>query len=414
MISTPDLRPSLMSILGGLMESDLLDQVVTTFGIHPDTLTRMRRWPVLGARLSRVLGKRVYPVEIAPRLSLYRSREICRLLSARTPFRRLTHRIWHWAELGFDAHVARVHAGQSAWLYGMEHSSLDSFRAQKAQGGHTVLRMVNAHGNVLARILAEESERFPHWTNEYYRRLMTDQQQTLERKHREYDCADHIIANSAYVRKTLIEHGIASDRIEAIPTGCPPVANEVPDQRSASDPCRFLFVGSVSLRKGVPYLLEAWKRLSAQSNAVLTMIGSNEMNLSAADCRRYRIDYRGVVDSGTVRQLFRSSDVFILPTLAEGLAHSALEALSQGLPIIATEESGLGDFLTPGCNGWRVPARDAEALATACDEALNQTKQLRAMGEESRVRASKWTVDDSNQAHLNHLISMMNRTHHHG
>ncbi len=413
-MSTPDLRLSLMSILSGLQQVGVLDHVVTTIGISASLLKRRKQWPVFGPPLNKLMSKRVYPDFLHDRMSFYSSREMCRIVSARTGMKRLTHRVWHWAELGFDRHVARQFAGRSAWLYGMEHSSMASFQRQRAMGGNNVMRMVNADGRYLARILKEEAHRFPHWVNNYYRQLLNDQQDTLDRKQQEYELTDLFIANASFVKETLVENGLAADKIYSIPTGCPATSVMIKDPDTRGRPLRFVFVGSLSLRKGVPYLLEAWKSAAAGTDAVLTLAGSNEMGLTSSELARYDVDYRGVLDSTSLVNLLDESDVFVLPTLAEGLAHSALEALSRGLPIISTRESGLGSFLKQGHNGWLIPARDVSALTRAFEEAMNQPEKLSTMGKASHQIASEWTVDHSNQAHQKCITQILNRTIQHG
>jgi glycosyltransferase involved in cell wall biosynthesis len=64
-------------------------------------------------------------------------------------------------------------------------------------------------------------------------------------------------------------------------------------------------------------------------------------------------------------QRLRSADIFILPSLEEGLARTSLEALACGLPIVVTPHTGSNDFVRPGVNGEIVPIRNARAIADA-------------------------------------------------
>ena len=71
--------------------------------------------------------------------------------------------------------------------------------------------------------------------------------------------------------------------------------------------------------------------------------------------------YLGAIPRNQVQQEFRRADLFVLPTLAEGMALSALEAMASGLPVITTPQCG--SVIRDGIEGFLVPIRDAEALA---------------------------------------------------
>lgn len=169
---------------------------------------------------------------------------------------------------------------------------------------------------------------------------------------------------------------------------------------AASGLLRFLYVGTLSLRKGLPYLLEAWRYLKPGSHAQLYLVGSKELDVVARLKQEPGIRYLGLLSKDELRHAYRQADVLVLPTLCEGLAHSVLEALSFGLPVITTEASGAGHLIRSGENGFIVPSADAEALATAMAQAVERRAELPLMGERSTERARGWTVANSNAEHL--------------
>jgi glycosyltransferase involved in cell wall biosynthesis len=124
-----------------------------------------------------------------------------------------------------------------------------------------------------------------------------------------------------------------------IQTGCPPVAHEreFPPVRKTL----FLCVGHLSLRKGTPYLIESWRRLQVSPEvAELRLVGSAALPPSMLNDLPPGVQLEGQLSRSALHELYRKASVFVLPTLCEGLAHVIPEALSYGLPIIATANSG--------------------------------------------------------------------------
>jgi glycosyltransferase involved in cell wall biosynthesis len=386
LVSTPDLRPSLRSILEGLDESGYLSHVATTLALSSQRLDQLRRVPVLGGGLRQLLGRRELPAFLEGKTTCLWRRELLRTAVARTGRQRLTHAVWKWAELGFDAAVARRFGGRYAFVYGMEHSSAATFAAQKARGGKNLLRQVTAHGRTLAAVLRREAERFPQYVTPYYRMLLREADDIIARKEREYALADLIVANSDYVRQTFVDNGVDPAKVVAIPTGCPPVDPIGARAGAGSGPLRFLYVGSGSLRKGFPYLLEAWRALDPGPAAELWVAGPCEIPLGNVLAEEPGLRYLGVLHKDALRQAMRESDVMVLPTLCEGLAHSVLEAMAVGLPIITTVESGAGHRIEHGANGLIVPAGSVEHLAAAMEKALALRPTLAEMGARSAER----------------------------
>jgi glycosyltransferase involved in cell wall biosynthesis len=87
-----------------------------------------------------------------------------------------------------------------------------------------------------------------------------------------------------------------------------------------------------------------------------------------------------------VPELLRAFDCFVLPSLAEGISNTILEAMASGLPVIATDVGGNADLVGHGSTGLVVPAADAHALAAAITQLANAPEQARAFGRAGRAR----------------------------
>ena len=94
----------------------------------------------------------------------------------------------------------------------------------------------------------------------------------------------------------------------------------------------------------------------------------------------------GILGQKELAALYREADVFVFPSVNEGLPLALLEAMSAGLPAIACRGTGAEDLLMPGCNGMLVPGRDVGALASTLMWCYENRRQLPAMGEAARAR----------------------------
>jgi alpha-maltose-1-phosphate synthase len=86
---------------------------------------------------------------------------------------------------------------------------------------------------------------------------------------------------------------------------------------------------------------------------------------------------------------YHASEVFVLPTLEDGLGLVALEAQACNVPAIVTEESGAKEFVSPQETGWIVPAGDVDALAGSLEQALARRADLWEMGRLARLNVER-------------------------
>lgn len=392
-----------MSILKGLNEASLLQEIVTTIAIDPDGYIGK---PISGfsnvlpSGLRMGIDRRILPDFLRGKVHTLYWREMIRLLASRTGDDVFAHRVWLWAELGFDLAVARKYSGRFRCIYGMEHSSMETFIRQKDLGGVCILRQVMAHGRTVVNVLKNEIEKFPEWVTPYTIVLQKDMERALVRKEAEYQLADLIIANSYFVKDSFVQAGIDPEKIIDIPTGCPRCSNISANSGRGDGPLIFLFVGALSLRKGITYLMEAWRLMNIGKKAELWLVGHRELPEVMFKNLENGIRYFGSVSKKDLLKIYEQADVLVLPTLLEGLAHVVLEALFYGLPIITTKESGCGNLVQNDRNGFVIRAADTEALCNKMVWCLENRGKLKDMGNASAEQARSWTIEDSNRIHL--------------
>jgi glycosyltransferase involved in cell wall biosynthesis len=139
---------------------------------------------------------------------------------------------------------------------------------------------------------------------------------------------------------------------------------------------RAIYVGALSLRKGIPYLLEAAKRAEVD----LWLVGPRHSEAEPF-LREYAgcYEHKGTVPQARLLGYYAQADVFVIASLEEGLAMVIPQALACGLPVICTANSGGEDLVRDGVNGFVVPIRDPDALAERLAELRGDPDRLAAM-----------------------------------
>jgi hypothetical protein len=212
-----------------------------------------------------------------------------------------------------------------------------------------------------------------------------------ERLIAEIEEADYVAIPSDFVRESMLNAGAPPGKLIQIPFGVD-VKKFSPGQPPASSPTRVLFVGQIALRKGIPYLLEAWRSL-AWKGAELWLAGA-----IAADFQAIRDRWAGLAGvrflghTPDVSALMRQCHLFVFPSIEEGSALVTYEAMACGLPIITTPNAG--SVVREGQEGFIVPIRDVGALRERMQR-LTEDRRLRVdMGRAGRLRAEQFTWDE--------------------
>lgn len=229
-----------------------------------------------------------------------------------------------------------------------------------------ILQRDSTHCRWWKRLVEEEQDRFGIKWSVYGGGL-------LEREMAEYEIADTITVLSHWVEGTFIEQGFDDKVVHVGPQTFDrdkwPVAKYVTDWTKGKR-FRVMFAGQTGLRKGLFYLLEAWKRLGLP-NGELLIAGVPESPCQELhdEIRRQIADTPnctalGFVDIRKMPDLYADCHVLCIPSIEEGSTMTGLEALSVGRPVIATPNAGI-DVLEHNVNGFVVEPRSWEAIADA-------------------------------------------------
>ena len=216
----------------------------------------------------------------------------------------------------------------------------------------------------------------------------------INRATKELNYGQIFLVPSHFVAKSLMFSGISDSQIKICPYGVDTSLFFQKKYRSFEEcpicPIRFIYVGGVKELKGIAYLLNAIKQVP-QFQASLTIIG--QYNPSDPDIKPYRerVHFTGPLLHEEVSKYLVESDVFIFPSLGEGLSLATLEAASCGLPLIVTENSGVNDAMTNGKEGFIVPIQSTESLVEKIHWFIKNPEQIEIMGRAAREMALHYT-----------------------
>ncbi|MCR8549096.1 glycosyltransferase family 4 protein [Salipiger sp. P9] len=184
-----------------------------------------------------------------------------------------------------------------------------------------------------------------------------------------------------------------------------------PDRYSPAphDGQHLLFVGRLAGVKGVPILLDAVAALKERHPGLrLTLIGDGPER-AALEARAAglgdTVTFLGYRSQAEVAEALARTDVFVLPSFAEGVPVVLMEAMAAGVPVVTTQIAGIPELVTPWESGVLVPPGDAEALTAALDQLLSDPGQRRAMGAAGRAMVEAEYSIHSEAARLSSLFT---------
>lgn len=219
---------------------------------------------------------------------------------------------------------------------------------------------------------------------------------TIARTEKELKNTQIFLAPSMFVSRSLQYSGINESSIRICPYGVDTkkfALKEYYDfQHDSAKAVQFVYVGGVKELKGISYLLEAISRIPKEK-ATLVVVGTDNVEDGLIEAYRDRVVFTGSVLHSEVSKILMESDVYVFPSLGEGLSLSTLEAASCGLPLIVTENSGVNDAMTEGKEGYVISIQSADELEQSMWKFINNPQQIKQMGLEARKMALRYTWD---------------------
>jgi glycosyltransferase involved in cell wall biosynthesis len=267
----------------------------------------------------------------------------------------------HWKDSFFDRWAA-------SWLekgvdyYGWMNLSLACIRKCHRLGGRTWID----RGSVEPRL----QER---WLSEAYHQhgLSVDPiaKHTIRRMIKESEETDYIVCASSLIAESYFEAGFKPCKLLVNSLGVDGTQFTPRGPREGGCPIRFVFVGQLSIQKGVPSLLKAWKKLkgSAVKDRKMALILAGVIPPQEKSVIEPLLkEVPDVIWNGhcaEVPKLLSECDILVLPSVQDGFGLVVLEAFATGLPVIISDRVGAKDCVDDGRNGWIFPSGKDDALA---------------------------------------------------
>lgn len=192
--------------------------------------------------------------------------------------------------------------------------------------------------------------------------IVPDRSQAMDREEEEYARAHTIFVLSEFARRSFLDRGVNAEKLRVLPLGVDTRVFQPLVRDGYSLPLRVVYFGSVSVRKGVTYLLDAVRGLP---EVHLTVIGPVEPALRPKLVGADNIEWKPALPQAVLAAILPEQDVFVLPTLEDGFGQTLVQAMACGLIPISTDRCGAAEILRDGFNGRVVPAGSANAIREA-------------------------------------------------
>jgi alpha-maltose-1-phosphate synthase len=394
LLSHPTGNPNVRQALLALYEREMLAEFWTAFRWDS-------RWAlnaVLPGGLRAELGRRSYPQVPQSMVHARPLRELGRLLALRAGMGHLTQRNESFLSVAsvycaMDKAIAkRLGRGRINAVYAYEDGALESFRTARQMGIRTIYELPIAYWKAMHELLEEEAELCPGWANTMP--SGRDSTEKTARKDAELELSDLTIVPSQYVKDSLPRQLRESGRIRVCPYGAPPATEACRSERHSK--LRVLYVGGLTQRKGLAYLLRALRKVD--SLVEVTLIGKRVANCEELDAALVKYRYIPSMPHSQVLAEMERHDVLGFPTLSEGMALVVLEAMSRGMCVVTTPNSGAVGIVRDGIDGFIVPIRSAEGLAAKLELLAGDRDLLQAMRESAHRRAQEYNWERYREA----------------
>jgi len=333
--------------------------------------------------------------------------EVMRLLVRKSPWRESYSSEGafsvHGVHRSFDKTVSQnIAASKANLIYGYEGGALNSFRRAKKMGIKTVYEIQSSYWYWNQYLFKNEVEKYSG--KRRIPSVLKDSDIHLKWKDEELSLADYVIVPSCHVKSTM-GNVIDERRIRVMFYGAPKVEDVEHRFSAYPEKLRILYVGGVHFRKGIKYLFEALDLLDFKVE--VCVIGRLESwNKNIIERLRSVNWYKSMAHEDVIK-IMREYDLLVHPSLTEGCSLVALEALSVGLPIIVTENSGVADVIRDGEQGYVVSIRDAGAIAEKLSKVHRHREVLKKMSISAQEISKKMSWDRYKKSFVNNIRSIL-------
>ena len=274
--------------------------------------------------------------------------------------------------------------GNAPYVYLWAALSPEIFEEFHQRGSKIIIERINCHRRTSRKILQQAIEQ---WNIPVEN---TISEKSIAEEDRKLALADSVFCPSPMVKLSLKESGVDENKFLSTSYGWAPERFPHANSPATVNPKPvFFFAGTLCLRKGVPLLLEAWRR--ANLNAELVLCGNIAPEIrDHCPLLQTGNNITHVAYTRDIGQLFRSADIFVFPSLEEGGPMVTYEAMAHGIPPLVTAMGG-GAIVENGLNGIVLPDMDVDAWAQAMTLMAENPDKRAELAHCARERAKQFT-----------------------
>lgn len=283
--------------------------------------------------------------------------------------------------------------------------SLHAIRQAKKDGKIAIITRGSSHILYQDKILREE-----------YKKFGIDfhvNQQVIEKELKEYEDASYIVVPSSFAKNSFLNYGFSEEKIFCNNTGVSTHFSRIENKDSFYDSkFRIVYLGSLTIRKGLIYLFEALNQLNISKNQFeVWFIGNiaDEMKVTIDKLRQDNWKFFGHINHYELSKLLSECDLGVQPSNEEGLSMVINQMLSCGIPVIATTNTGGADIIDDGINGFIIPIRSPHHIKEKIEYIYHNPEILAAMKASAQTnKESSW--DDYGKRYLEFLSSIIRQS----
>jgi glycosyltransferase involved in cell wall biosynthesis len=301
---------------------------------------------------------------------------------------------------GFEKSAANHISKNDDLFVGLSGVSEKGIEKSKELGVTPIIERGSSHVEYQRKLLKEEEDRIGV-------NIDMPSKRYIGKEKREYEKCDLIVVPSKFVKRSFLEYGFKESEIYNIPFGVD--IEEFSSIEKKDDVFRVVFAGQMMLRKGVHYLLKAFSELDLP-NSELLLIGSKRPEIDPY-FEKYNSCFRfvGHKPQNELYKYYSQGTVFAMCSIEEGLAMVQPQAMACGLPLICTPNTGGGDLIREGKEGFIVPIRDVDALKEKIHWCYENRDECAEMGRKAKERvSSKFTWNDYGSRVVNKYSEIVN------
>jgi starch synthase len=296
----------------------------------------------------------------------------------------------HRRNESFQLQIPEKYLAMADNAIGFDTSSWIAAERMRQLGKPFFLDQSIAHPKEKEKIYEGLRTKYPDWSQTILKKKV----EHLNNEQLEYSLSTRIVVASSFTKKTLVHQGVPSEKIIVNPYG---VATNFFIDRSSRMPrqkIRFLYLGLLGVRKGLPFLMDVWIKSQFYNIADLWIAGPAD-NFALNSIKKIPgVHYKGKLAHKEIPQLLRECDCLVFPSFFEGFGQVILESMAAGLPVITTDATAGPDIIEHGIDGFITEAGNEQMLAECMSVMSRDRSLLYQMGDRAveKARSFSWSA----------------------